>query len=148
MIRLHSLGQCMIEVGESCLTPSAETLFAAALYLVLEAGRPIERREIIDVIWAGVAERKANQCLRQTLYKLNSMGAALRCSRTHVVLPSRSVQSDCSSLLEGWERAELERLADSVSGPVLPAYAPGSRCLRRVGRSASRTSYIGARRTW
>jgi len=114
----------MIEVGESCLTPSAETLFAAALYLVLEAGRPIERREIIDVIWAGVAERKANQCLRQTLYKLNSMGAALRCSRTHVVLPSRSVQSDCSSLLEAGERAELERLADSVSGPFLPAYAP------------------------
>lgn len=124
MIRLRSLGQCTIEVGDSRLTPSAETLFAAALYLVLEAGRPIERREIVEVIWAGVADRKANQCLRQTLYKLNSMGAALRCSRTHVVLPQRSVQSDCGALLEAGERAEMERLADTVPGAFLPGYAP------------------------
>lgn len=114
----------MIEVGDARLTPSAETLFAAALYLVLEAGRPIERREMIDVLWPGVADRKANQCLRQTLYKLNSMGAALRCTRTHVVLPGRSVQSDCVPLLEASERAELERLAGSVPGAFLPAYAP------------------------
>ena len=114
----------MIEVGDICLTPSAETLFAVALYLVLEAGRPIERREIVEVIWAGVADRKANQCLRQTLYKLNSMGAALRCTRTHVVLPSRSVQSDCSALVEASERAELERLAKSISGSFLPSYTP------------------------
>lgn len=124
MIRLHSLGQCTIEVGDARLTPSAETLFAAALYLVLEAGRPIERREIIEVIWAGVTDRKANQCLRQTLYKLNSMGAALRCTRTHVVLPGRSVQSDCGALLEASERAEMERLADTVPGAFLPGYAP------------------------
>jgi DNA-binding SARP family transcriptional activator len=114
----------MIEVGDVCLTPSAETLFAAALYLVLEAGRPIARAEIIEVIWSGVADRKANQCLRQTLYKLNSMGAALRCSRTHVVLPGRSIQSDCSALLEASERAEMERLADSISGAFLPSYTP------------------------
>jgi DNA-binding SARP family transcriptional activator len=114
----------MIEVGDTCLTPSAETLFAVALYLVLEAGRAVERREIIEVIWAGVADRKANQCLRQTLYKLNSMGAALRCSRTHVVLPSRSVQSDCSALLQAGERAVLERLANGFPGAFLPSYAP------------------------
>jgi DNA-binding SARP family transcriptional activator len=124
MIRLHSLGQCTIEVGDARLTPSAETLFAAALYLVLEAGRPIERREIIEIIWAGVTDRKANQCLRQTLYKLNSMGAALRCTRTHVVLPGRSVQSDCGALLEASERAEMERLADAVPGAFLPGYSP------------------------
>ena len=124
MIRLRSLGQCTIEVGDTRLTPSAETLFAAALYLVLETGRPIERREIIEAIWAGVPDRRANQCLRQTLYKLNAMGAALRCSRTHVVLPSRSVQSDCSALLEAHERAELERLAESIPGAFLPGYAP------------------------
>ncbi len=114
----------MIEVGDARVTPSAETLFAAALYLVLEAGRPIERREIIDIIWAGVADRKASQCLRQTLYKLNSMGAALRCTRTHVVLPGRSVQSDCGTLLEASERAEMERLADTVPGAFLPGYSP------------------------
>lgn len=124
MIRLHSLGQCTIEVGDSRLTPSAETLFAAALYLVLEGGRPIERREIIEVIWAGVTDRKANQCLRQTLYKLNSMGAALRCSRTHVMLPRRSVQSDCAALVDAGERAELERLADTIPGAFLPGYMP------------------------
>jgi len=124
MIRLHSLGQCTIEVGDTRLTPSAETLFAAALYLVLEAGRPIERREIIEAIWPGVADRKANQCLRQTLYKLNTMGAALRSSRTHIVLPARSVQSDCSALLEASERAEMERLASDIPGPFLPGYAP------------------------
>ena len=124
MIRLRSFGQCLIEVGDARLTPSAETLFAAALYLVFEAGRPIERREIIDLIWAGVTDRRASQCLRQTLYKLNAMGAALRCSRTHVVLPSRSVHSDCGALLAAHERAELERLADTTAGAFLPGYSP------------------------
>ncbi len=124
MIRLYGIGQCSIDVGDTRLTPSAETLFAAALYMVLEAGRPIERREIVEVLWPGAADRKANQCLRQTLYKLNTMGAALRCDRTHVVLPSRSVQSDCSALLEASERAEMERLADQIPGAFLPGYAP------------------------
>jgi DNA-binding SARP family transcriptional activator len=124
MIRLHGIGQCSIDVGDTRLTPSADTLFAAALYMVLEAGRPIERRELIEVLWPGAADRKANQRLRQTLYKLNTMGAALRCDRTHVVLPSRSVQSDCSVLLEASERAEMERLADEIPGAFLPGYAP------------------------
>lgn len=124
MIRLHSLGQCSIEVGDVQLTPAAETLFAVALYLVLEAGRPIERRELVEMVWAGVADRKASQRLRQTLYKLNSMGAALRCTRAHVVLPGRSVQSDCDALLQARERAEMERLAETVPGGFLPGYAP------------------------
>ncbi|HEY9515068.1 MAG TPA: AAA family ATPase [Gemmatimonadaceae bacterium] len=124
MIRLRSFGQCIIEVGDARLTPSAETLFATALYLVLEAGRPIERREIMDIIWADSTERRAHQCLRQTLYKLNAMGAALRSERTHVVLPHRSFHSDSSALLAAHERAELERLADTLQGPFLPGYAP------------------------
>lgn len=124
MIRLHSLGQALIEVGDVRLTPSAETLFAAALYLVLEGGRPVARRELADVLWAGVTDRKANQCLRQTLYRLNSMGAALRCTRTHIVLPRRSVQSDCSAILEASERAEMERIAETLPGGFLPAYSP------------------------
>ncbi len=124
MIRLRSLGQCLLEVGDTRLTPAAETLFAAALYLVLEAGRPLARRELIDVIWPNVEDRKANQCLRQTLYKLNAMGAALRSTRTQIVLPRRSVQSDCGVLFEVSERAEMERMADTLPGGFLPAYAP------------------------
>ena len=124
MIRLRSLGQCLLEVGDTRLTPTAETLFAAALYLVLEAGRPVARHELIDVIWPNVEDRKANQCLRQTLYKLNAMGAALRSTRTQIVLPRRSVQSDCGVLFEVSERAEMERMADTLPGGFLPAYAP------------------------
>lgn len=124
MIRLRSFGQCKIGVGDNWLTPSAETLFASALYLVLEVGRPIERREIMEVIWPRASERRAHQCLRQTLYKLNAMGAALRCERTHIVLPQRSFDSDCATLLAAHNSAEMERLADALPGTFLPGYAP------------------------
>jgi DNA-binding SARP family transcriptional activator len=124
MIRLRSIGQCIIEVGDARLTPAAETLFATALYLVLESGRAVSRQELTDMVWPLASERRGQHCLRQALYKLNSLGAALRCERVHIVLPNRSVHSDCAPFLMAQDPAELERLATEAAGPFLPGYAP------------------------
>src|SRR5262245_43217083 len=40
MIRVRSLGQCVIEVGDACLSPESEVVFAMLLYLATHAGRP------------------------------------------------------------------------------------------------------------
>lgn len=41
MLRLKSLGQTLIEADDARLTPAAETVFATALYLIIETGRPV-----------------------------------------------------------------------------------------------------------
>jgi len=130
MIRLRSLGECLIEVGDTRVTPAAGTVFATALYLVLEGGRSaqggraIARRELVDVLWADADDRRAQQRLRQTLYRLNAMGAALRSDGAHVVLPARSVSNDCAALLDVADGTDVEQLADGILGPFLPGYAP------------------------
>jgi DNA-binding SARP family transcriptional activator len=123
MVRLRSLGQCVIEIGETRLTPAAERMFAITLYLVLEGGRPIGRRELMELIWPRASEARAHHCLRQALYRLSAMGAVLRSERAHVVLPHHSFESDCAALLAAQDEAELEQLADQA-GPFLPGYAP------------------------
>jgi DNA-binding SARP family transcriptional activator len=123
MVRLRSLGQCVIEIGGTRLTPAAERMFAMTLYLVLEGGRPVGRRELMELIWPRASEARAYHCLRQALYRLSAMGAVLRSERAQVVLPHHSFESDCAALLAAQDEAELERLADQV-GPFLPGYAP------------------------
>lgn len=125
MIRLRGLGDCSLHVGETRLSPGAETLFAATLYLTLEAGRVVSRREMFAVFWPGEGERLAAHRLRQMLYRLNLAGAAIQCERADVVLPRASVESDVHDLLGARDPARLEALADSTAGDLLPGYAPG-----------------------
>ena len=124
MIRLRGLGQCTLEVGDTRLLPAAETLFATALYLVLEGGRPIARRVLMEVLWPTVSERRAAHSLRQVLYRLNGLGAGLRCERMDVLLPAHRLETDCAALLATHDSVELERLAASDLGEFLPGYSP------------------------
>jgi len=124
MIRLRGLGQCTLEVGDTRLLPAAETLFAAALYLVLEGGKPVTRRALLEVLWPTVSERRAAHSLRQVLYRLNGLGAGLRCERMDVLLPAHCIQTDCAVFLATHEDAELVRLADGEAGEFLPGYTP------------------------
>ena len=124
MIRLRGLGQCTLEVGDTRLLPAAETLFATALYLVLEGGRPIARRVLMEVLWPTVSERRAAHSLRQVLYRLNGLGAGLRCERMDVLLPAHRLEADCAALLATHDSVELERLAASDLGEFLPGYSP------------------------
>ena len=124
MIRLRGLGQCTLEVGDTRLLPAAETMFATALYLVLEGGKPIGRRALMEVLWPTVSERRAAHSLRQVLYRLNGLGAGLRCERMDVLLPAHSMETDCAVLLATHDSVELERLAAGDLAEFLPGYSP------------------------
>jgi len=124
MIRLRSLGQCVIEVGDVRLTPAAETLFATALYLVVEGPRPIDRRELLDLVWADAKHERAQHCLRQVLYKLRALGGPVRADGSCLVVSARSLATDYSPLVTTPDDASLETLADAAPGTFLPGYAP------------------------
>ena len=39
MIKLRTLGECVIEIGGEAFTPESDALFAALLYLCIERGK-------------------------------------------------------------------------------------------------------------
>jgi len=124
MIHLIGLGHAVITVGVTRLTQASETLFASALFFVSEAGKPVERHRIIDLLWPRTSASRANHRLRQTIYRLNALGASLRADRGHIILPARSAQTDFGEVLAAGRAADPQRVAELIQGPFLPGYAP------------------------
>jgi len=124
MLRLKSLGQTLIEADDARLTPAAEAVFATALYLILEAGRRVEREELTRMLWPGVSEAQAQHGLRQVLYRLKSLGATIKADRSVLILSPRFCTTDFAPLLEPKTPASLVALADGIGGPFLPGYRP------------------------
>ena len=124
MLRLRSLGQTLIEADDARLTPAAVTVFATALYLIVETGRRVEREELTHMLWPGVSEAQAQHGLRQALYKLKTLGAAIKADRSALILSPRFCTTDFASLLEPQTPSSLEALADTIGGSFLPGYRP------------------------
>jgi DNA-binding SARP family transcriptional activator/tetratricopeptide (TPR) repeat protein len=124
MLRLKSLGQTLIEADDARLTPAAETVFATALYLILEAGRRVERDELTRMLWPGVSEAQAQHGLRQVLYRLKSLGATIKADRSGLILAPRYCTTDFAPLLEPQTPTSLEAFADKIGGSFLPGYRP------------------------
>jgi DNA-binding SARP family transcriptional activator len=74
MIFLRALGTAEIDTGTVTLTPSQEIVFAAALYLIVERGKPVSRNLIASLLWPRVAETARSHRLRQTLLQLKKVG--------------------------------------------------------------------------
>src|SRR3954463_2727902 len=124
MLRLKSLGQTLIECDKPRHTPAAETVFATALYLIIENGRPIGRDELTRMFWPGVSEAQAQHGLRQALYRLKSLGATIKADRSAITLSSRYCSTDFGALLNAQSPAALEALATQIGGSFLPGYRP------------------------
>ena len=124
MLRLKSLGQTVIEANEARVTPAAETIFATTLYLIMEAGRPVGRDEITQLVWPGVSEAQAQHGLRQVLYKLKTLGATIKADRSSLILAPRFCSTDFAELLVPQSNSVLEALAKNVGGSFLPGYRP------------------------
>ena len=124
MLRLKSLGQTLIEADDARLTPAAESVFATALYLIMEAGRRVERDELTRMLWPGVSEARAQHGLRQVLYRLKTLGATIKADRSALILSPRFCTTDFAPLLESQTAAALEALADKIGGSFLPGYRP------------------------
>ncbi|MBK5188229.1 MAG: AAA family ATPase, partial [Gemmatimonadaceae bacterium] len=124
MLRLKSLGQTLIEADDARLTPAAETVFATALYLIIEAGHPVGRDELTRLLWPGVSEARAQHGLRQALYRLKTLGAAIKADRSTLNLSPRFCTTDFAPLINPQSTSVLEALAETVSGGFLPGYRP------------------------
>jgi DNA-binding SARP family transcriptional activator len=124
MIRLRSLGQCLIEIGNARLAPDSEMLFATALYLVVEHGRPVRRSELMELLWPAAEEARAHHSLRQALYKLKSLGIRLATEHAAVMLAPRDVETDYAPFLREQSAAALEILCERATGECLPGYIP------------------------
>ena len=124
MLRLKSLGQTIIEADDARLTPAAETVFAVALYLIVEAGRPIGRDELTRLLWPDVSEARAQHGLRQALYRLKTLGATIKADRTTLSLALRFCSTDFAQLVTPQPISTLEQLAETIEGSFLPGYNP------------------------
>jgi DNA-binding SARP family transcriptional activator len=124
MLRLKSLGQTVIEVDDARLTPAAETVFATALYLIIETGRPVGRDELTGLLWPGVSEAQAQHGLRQALYKLKSLGATIKADRAALILSPRFCSTDFGALLAPQSPLPIETLASKIGGSFLSGYRP------------------------
>ncbi len=124
MLRLKSLGQTLIEIDDARLTPAAETVFATALYLIIETGRPVGRDELTRLLWPDVSEAQAQHGLRQVLYKLKTLGANIKADRSALILSPRFCSTDFGALLSPQSPAEVESIAPSIGGGFLPGYRP------------------------
>ncbi len=124
MIRLRSLGQCVLELGESRLAPDAEVLFGSALYLVLERSRRIERPALLRLLWPEATERQGAHNLRQAMYRLRALGAPVEGDRTTIAFAAAQVEADFDFLQRAEGHVPRELLLERVRGGFLPAYAP------------------------
>ena len=125
MIRLRTLGECAIEVGERRVGPEAGHVFGLLLYLCVERGKHVGRGTLVEHFWPGASDEKGRHCLRQTLYKVRLLGAPAESTPSHVELDPAAVTGDFLQLAEGG-RVDVERLrvGGASFGEFLPGYAP------------------------
>jgi DNA-binding SARP family transcriptional activator len=124
MIRVRTLGQCAIQIDTVHVGPDAEVVFAALLVLTLERGRRVARGELLGMLWPEAPASRASHCLRQTIYRMRTLGVPLESDRAHLALAAGTVDSDVDALLRADRADNIEQLADRVNGPFLPGYAP------------------------
>lgn len=119
MIFLRALGTAEIDTGTVTLTPSQEIVFAAALYLILERGKPVSRNRIASLLWPRVAQSARAHRLRQTIHQLKKLGIAIDADRDVLRFAENGAQSDISSFSDKdfpfFEKRGLE---------FLPGYNP------------------------
>ena len=124
MIRVRTLGQSWIHVDSVALGPDAEIVFAALVLLTVEPGKRITRGELLGILWPAATASRARHCLRQTIYRMRTLGVPLEVSRTHRRVRPEAVDCDVDALLRIRQADDLERVDETIGGPFLPGYAP------------------------
>lgn len=125
MIRLRTLGACVIDVGGAVVGPDAERLFAVLLYLVTERGRRTARRTIQDLLWPDASEENGRHNLRQVIYKLRQYGVELGGGNRDVQLYADQVGHDPFDALSRDAATAGDALLGGEAGEYLAGYAPG-----------------------
>ncbi len=121
-IILRALGDASITTPLARIEPTAEIIFAAALYLILERKEPVRRRAIQALLWPAASDSTAAHRLRQTLLKLRQLGLPIELKdKGYLSLAAESVSVDYEEFLAS--RKGVERSNDDAL-VMLPAYEP------------------------
>jgi DNA-binding SARP family transcriptional activator len=115
VIRLTTLGDTLIHVGEHDLRPSSPTLFALLLYLAMERGRRIPRTQLQALLMPD--QDNAGHALRQLLYRARRIGAPIEMEDETVTVTAGRVDWDVDVV-------ERESAAMGATGVFLPDYEP------------------------
>ena len=121
-VRLEALGSPRVWVDSTEIDPSAELVFAVALFMLLERDSAISRQRLQSLLWPGLADSISAHRLRQTLFKLRKLGYPVRADgRSRIVLDDVTVTSDydllVSSDVDPTSKAPIPR-------PLFDGYEP------------------------
>jgi DNA-binding SARP family transcriptional activator/tetratricopeptide (TPR) repeat protein len=121
-ITLRALGDASITTARTSIQPSAEIVFAAALYLVLERKHPVSRRALQGLLWPEATDRIAAHRLRQTLLKLRQLGFTISDKgKDKITLDGASISVDYEEFLAAKKGVEHSSNGALV---MLPGYEP------------------------
>ncbi|MBA3340690.1 MAG: AAA family ATPase [Gemmatimonadaceae bacterium] len=121
-IRLFVLGDARIETSRGTIEPTAEVLFAAALYLILERKQPVSRRALEAVLWPLEPQSAACHRLRQTLHRLRRLGVPIDAiGKTNLVFRPESVTADYEDFLASNASSDVSTDHSLI---LLPGYEP------------------------
>jgi DNA-binding SARP family transcriptional activator/tetratricopeptide (TPR) repeat protein len=120
MIFLRALGTAEIDTGTVTLTPSQEIVFAAALYLIVERGKPVSRTLIASLLWPRVPETARAHRLRQTLLQLKKVGFVVSADRNILQCSPQGCRSDITEL----GGPDSDSRVAHASLEFLPGYSP------------------------
>jgi DNA-binding SARP family transcriptional activator/tetratricopeptide (TPR) repeat protein len=122
MIRIRTLGECVIEVDDVRLQPKSQQLFATLLFLVLQAGKRITRQRLAGVLWPHLDERRSLTTLRQIVYALRRMGVDLHWDPLALYIPTRDIDLDVDRVLARYLGGSID--PDGPIGAFLTGYVP------------------------
>ena len=117
MVVLRSLGTAEIDTGTTVLMPTHTITFAAALYLVLERARKVQRAELAGLLWPNVIDDRRGHRLRQTILQLKHAGLPLKVDRNTVGIDGE-VLNDIDAIEVARDLAAVPALS------FLPGYDP------------------------
>ena len=119
MVKVTTLGECLIEVDDVRIAPDSKVLFGLLLYLALERGKKVSRASLVEMFWPGSEPKKAAHSLRQTIYQCRKVGADIEATKADVTLPSALVVCDLDDLdvVNGISRRP-------AASEFLPGYTP------------------------
>jgi DNA-binding SARP family transcriptional activator len=98
MIRLHTIGPIAVQVGDTPVPPSNDLIVAALLFLVVNRGKRVSRREFAQMFFPNANGEKAHSG-RQLVYRLRQLGIDIVGDSTTISLPESEAQWDVDCLL-------------------------------------------------
>ena len=120
VVALRSMGDCAVEVAGHRIDPGSHMLFAAALRLVVEAGKLLPRSAVQSLLWPDIPDADARHRLRQTIYALKRAGIQLVTNDASIGLMAEDVSIDYREAI-----ARCQRDVGPLLREFLPGYFPG-----------------------